>query len=431
MPELKLGYNGPEYYRWYDFCKKMFASYADMLGARDGYFGAAEKAFVMELQRRLNLNGARLVIDGIFGDRTAAIVGYRWTGTTTPPVVQPRRKIWIFTYPGSGANWDQGPSFDLGNRCKDVLKLNHQPVYFQKGGYLGFMGGDATFSYDDVIWDQCKSKEYLLDHNTDAQEALRLARQICIQKEWHEENLTDDQLQWIASQLEYEEHDSGYSQSADGVEEMMEYLYGDPGYIHPGDTSQTPSTGKYRLLRHCVKLLVQFGNPSTKDTGIARKVRSAWVYRKVRNVNYETDFYAKVPLSDDIRPPMYRIIVKANMSLPFFVHVIRLGARIIPQWMGVLGGVFGPFAQIMVAGMAGINLGLPLFGQLFGMAGSHEDQKVDDQIYNLLIPTGVITNFNDLIALIGALPGLNDHGRYPFDPVMMEQAYQHIAGFRR
>lgn len=451
MPSLQIKSSGAEVFRFYDFFAGTVnrvgyaASYAFLLGKRDGYFGLDEERFVKELQRRLNASGVSgIVIDGIFGDRTAAAVGYRWTGTTTPPVVTKRRKIWIYSCPGSGANWDQGPSFDLGVRCKDVLNLNHQPVYFQKGGYLGFLGGDPSFSYNEVTWDQYKSIEALMDMNADVQEALRKAEAYCASNSWNPDDVTDSQLRQIANTLEYEQQASGYSQSAEGLEAACEMIYGDGDFIHPGNPNQdTPSgPGKYRLLRHCLKLVVQFGNPSTAGSGIARKVRSSWLANKIRNVNYDNDFYAVVPQSDKIRPAFYAIIVEAEMELPFFVHVLRVSIPIISAWAAVaipivgpmLGG-FGPMMQLalgMITGAQGLGNN-PLLGGLLGQAGSNRDTKVDADIIALLTPTGLLSieQVMGLIGLVAALPGLEAHGRYPFDPVMMDRAYAHIAGFRR
>ena len=45
--------------------------------------------------------------------------------------------------------------------------------------------------------------------------------------------------------------------------------------------------------------------------------------------------------------------------------------------------------------------------------------------------TGLIKNVGGLIQLVGALPGLQAHGGYEFDPVQMNRAYDVIAGFRR
>lgn len=423
MPELKKGYQGPLYYPWYDWAVRYAPSYSFLLGSRDGYFGDGEASFVREMQRR-----AGIVIDGKFGDRTAAAVNYKWPGTSAPPVVQKRRKIWLYSSPGSGADYWWGPSFELGERCKNILHINHQPVKFDKGGYLGALGGDPTFSYVEVTWSQCRSLEWLLDNNPDAQEAMRLAEQTCIQKQWQIETLNDSQLIEIARLLEFEFHASGYSQSADGLEDALEYLLGDPGFIHPGDKAQTLSKGKYRLLRHCLKLVVQFGNPSTKNTGIARKVRPLWLDAKIRNVNKPNDFYAVVPAIDGIRPAFYAVIIQAEMELPFFVHILRVSVPIIMSYIPILG-FFGPLGQIAVAGMSGLNAGLPLFGSLFGMAGSQKDTKVDQDLINLLSPTGILQNIPGLIGLIGALPGLQAHGEY--GPIDVDTAYGHIAGFRR
>lgn len=433
MPELKKGYNGLEYYPWYDWAKKYASSYAFLLGPRDGYFGAAEDAFVREMQRRLG----NVVIDGVFGQQMAQATGYKWADGSVV-VAQKRRKIWIYTFPGSGADYWWGPSHELGEKCRQILRLNHQPVKFEKGGYLGALGGNSKFSYDEVIWDQCKSLEWLLDNNADAQEAMRLAYQYMAAHGWREAELTDQQLIEIASQLEFEFHLSGYSQSADGGEESAEYLFGDPGYIHPGDKSQTPSIGKYMLLRHCLKLVVQFGNPSTDGTGIARKVRSRWLHNKIRNVNKKDDFYAVVPKSDKIRPAFYAIIVKAEMELPFGVHVLRIALPIVMEWASLLlpmlkpliGG-FGPLVQLGIGAISGLQ-GLaasPILGGLMGQAQSEKDKKVDQDIIDILKPTGLLANIPGLIGLLAALPGLQSHGQY--GPADVDVAYNHIAGFRR
>lgn len=409
MTELKLGSNGTEVGRFYDYFTKYSSSYAFLLGKRDLYYGNDEATFTKELQRRLGTP-----ITGRFGDLEASRTGYRWTGTTTPPKAPPYRPIWIYTAPGSGADWWLGPSFDLGERCKKDLHFNHQPLAFTKGGYLGLMGGDATFSYVDVTYDQYKSLEYNLDHCPD---------------------LNDPNVEfWF----------SGYSQSADGMEDALEILFGDGGFVIP-KTGEVCGPGKYRHLRNRINGLVQFGNPSTKGTGIARKVRPAWLNALVRNINYDNDFYAVA--TDNIRPAMYAIIIEAEMELPFFVHVLRLAARIIPEWLtlgsgimggGLLGGLlgggagggpFGQLGQLVIGGMTGLG-GNPAFGQMLGMAGGAGDAKVDEDLYNLLKPTGVLSNIPGLIQLVAALPGLQAHGGYPFDPVMMNRAYDVIAAFR-
>ena len=411
MPELKKGYQGPLYNPWYDWAKKYASSYAFLLGNRDGYFGAQEEAFVRELQRRLHI-----VIDGKFGDRTAAAAGYKWPGQTLPPVVKPRRKIWMWTNPGSGANEFQGPSFQLGERVKNILNLNHQPVHSALGGYLGFMGGPADLSYVEVTWDQYKSIEWLLDNNEDFQEAFRI----------RQANPT--------AAVEFEGWFSGYSQKADGLEDALEMLFGDGGFVHPGDPTQTPAApGKYRVLRDRINGVIQFGNPSTKGTGIARKVRPQWIYDLVTNINYPNDFYAVA--KDKIRPPFYAVIIKAEMELPFFVHVLRIAIPVITNNIPIIGGLLGPFATPLIAGMAGLNNLTPLLGGLMGSAfgggGTSGDDKADQEIIKMLTIMGLINSAPDLIQLVGALPGLQAHGGYEFDPVMMDRAYDVVAGFRR
>lgn len=387
---FKLGSNGPEIRAWQDWAYKNYASYANLIGTKDAYYGLGEKAFTTEMQRRLGLPQT-----GVFDVPTAQRVKY--AGVAPAPAYRP---IWIYTAPGSGADWWLGPSFDLGNRCKDVLHLNHQPLAFTKGGYLGLMGGDPGFSYNEVTYDQYKSLEYNLDHNPD---------------------LDNPNLElWF----------SGYSQSADGMEDALEVLFGDGGFVHPGDPTQTPSApGKYRHLRSRINGLVQFGNPSTKGAGIANKVRPPWLDALVRNVNYPNDFYAVAP--DEIRRSFYAIIVEADMSLPFFIHVLKIAGPVILQTIPILGGFLGPLAPLVIAGATGLNAFLPLLTGLIGQAQSAGDEEVDRKLIDMLSVTGLIKNIPGLIALVAALPGLQAHGGYPFDPVMMNRAYDFIASFRR
>lgn len=433
MSELKKGYSGAEYYPWYDWAKKYASSYAFLLGNRDGYFGDGEDAFVREMQRRLG----NVVIDGIFGQQMAVATGYKWSDGSIV-IGQKRRKIWIYTFPGSGADYWWGPSHELGVKCKDILNINHQPVSFQKGGYLGALGGDPKFSYVEVTWDQCKSLEWLLDNNADAQEAYFQAIKYMDSKGWSLSDLTDSRLAEIASTLEFEFHLSGYSQSADGGEDAAEWLFGDAGFVHPGDKNKTVSTGKYRILRHCLKRVVQFGNPSTKTTGIARKIRPQWLDNKIRNVNKKDDFYAVVPKSDTIRPAFYAIIIQSELELPFGVHVLRIALPIVMKWAStllpflapLLGG-FGPMVQMAIGAIGGLQ-GLaasPVLGGLANQAGSDRDKAVDDEIIRILSPMGLLSSIPALTGLLGALPGLQSHGQY--GPVDVDHAFDHIAGFRR
>jgi hypothetical protein len=326
----------------------------------------------------------------------------RALGAIAQPVPAPvaaRRKIWVFTAPGSGANWDQGPSFDFGERCRNELHLNHQPLSFQKGGYLGFLGGDPGFSYNEVTYDEYKSLEHCLDACPD---------------------ISDPDVElWF----------SGYSQSADGMEDALEILFGDGGFIHPGDPTHTPAPpGKYKHLRSRINGLVQFGNPSTRSTGIANKVRPPWLDALVRNVNYDNDFYAVAP--DAIRRNFYAIIVEADMSLPFFVHVLKVAGPVIMGYAPFLG----PFAPLALAAMTGLTILTPLLSGLMGQAQGGAlpgDEELDRKLTEMLSVTGLVSNLPGLIGLIAALPGLSAHGQYPFDPVMMDKAFAYVADFRR
>lgn len=366
---------GGEITPWGRWFASKYKSYAAPV---DGYFGNQERDAVKELQRRLGLP-----ITGIFDQLTAAKSGY---GGAKPPAAH--RPIWFYSAPGSGASWNVGPSFEVGQRCQDVLGINHQPVGFPMGGYLGLMGGDPSFSYNEVI----------------AAEGIELERLIASCPDLNDPNVEF----WF----------SGYSQSADGMEDALVRLFGDGG--------------RFAHLRPRINGVIQFGNPSKTGTGIARKLRPPWLLQKVHNLNHPNDFYAEAP--DNIRPPMYRIICEAEMELPFFVHVLRLAARIIPDWLTFLpigsifgGGAFGPLAQLAIGGMTGLA-GNPLLGNMFGMAGRPGDTKVDDDLYNLLKPTGVLSNVTGLIGLVGALPGIQSHGDWgPF----VDPAFDVVARFRR
>jgi hypothetical protein len=384
---------------------------------------------------------------GVANAATQRALGAVEIAKPVQPVPVAHRKIHIFTAPGSGADWNIGPSFDLGemvgtdNRPGDQnrknLHINHQPLGFIKGGYLGALGGDPTFSYVEVTWDECRALREAIDSKNDVTEALRLAAAYCAEKDWNADSLTDAQLEEIGDHLELELWFSGYSQSADGMEDALEVLFGDGGFVHPGDPSKKPSSpGIFRILRGCINGVIQFGNPSKEGTGIARKTRPAWLARKIRNIFAENDFYAIVPTSDSIRPAFYAIIIEAEMELPFFVHVLRVAVPIIMNYVPFLG-LFGPLGQLAVAAMAGLTTGTSLLSQFFGQANKSGDEKVDADLEKLLAPQGVLANIPGLIGLIGALPGLQRHGEYHLPMPEYggrtgpQAAYDIIAGFRR
>lgn len=402
---LKIGSSdakGDDVSHWQRWAVKNYSSYAFLLGAVDGYYGQSDAAFTREMQRRLGL-----VQDGVFGPVTASKVGY--AGARPTPA---RRPIWFYSCPGSGADYWLGPSFDVGQMVagtgwnephRQSLNLNHQPVSFAKGGYLGFLGGDPKFSYLEVIADQKASIRWLLQNNPDRDSpAVEL---------------------WF----------SGYSQSADGLCDAILDLFGD--------------NGEFKHLRGRINGLICFGNPATQGTGIARKVYPDWLNRLTFNINTTDDFYAVA--KDDIRPAFYAEIIKAEMELPFFVHMLRIAVPIVMQWAAVflpflapLIGGFGPMVQMglgMISGLQGLGNNA-LLGGLMGQAGSGQDIATTKRIEEILSPTGVLQNIPGLIQLIAALPGLASHGAYhatmPPRPEFGHRtgtqfAYDHIANFKR
>src|SRR6185437_3433632 len=88
----------------------------------------------------------------------------------------PHRPIWCYSAPGSGVPWNVGPPFDLGEWCKLVLDLNHQPVGYPIGGYMGLMGGDPKYSYNDIIGFEAAELGRLLGLNPDVQAAMAKRR---------------------------------------------------------------------------------------------------------------------------------------------------------------------------------------------------------------------------------------------------------------
>lgn len=383
MLELRPGSNdqntGGEVTHWQQWFKRYASSYAPPI---DGYYGSHDEAAVRILQGKLGI-----VVDGYFGDRTAAKVGYKPKGTSTVPYIEVRRPIWFYSAPGSGADWWFGPSFETGEYAKNVLKLNHQPIGFQKGGYLGFLGGDPKFSYNEVIEDLFQSLRSLLRLNPDVTKAMQ-ARAIN-----------------RAARVDVELHFSGYSQSAHGILEAVNRLFGDGG--------------EFELIRDRVNLVICFGNPATQKTGIADRVYPQWLNEKTRDLNMPKDFYAFAP--DEIRRAFFQIIVQAELELPFGVHVIRIALPIIMQWAStflpfltpLLGG-FGPAAQLgmgMITGLQGLGNN-PLVGGLMGQAGLSTDTETDKRIIALLTPMGLLGNIPALIQLMAALPGLQAHGDF-------------------
>lgn len=377
---------GDDVTHWYDWAFRYATSYNFLLGPRDGYYGSHEAAFTREMQRRLNAAGHSLVIDGIFGGRTAAAVKY----AGAKPVAA-RRPIWLYSCPGSGADFWLGPSHDLGQMVagsgfngpgRESLNFNHQPVSFAKGGYLGFLGGDPKLSYIDVIIDQRKSIEWLLRNNPDVGRAIEARRQ--------DRHAKVDVELWF----------SGYSQSADGMLEAILYLFGDGS--------------EFELIRDRINGLILFGNPATPVTGIARKTFPQWLNVLTHNINAKNDFYAFA--TDKIRPLFYEWFIQAETEIPFVVYsaqiVIPALLNLFMPFLGGLGGAAftGLFSTLTVNALsAQSGVGADLLGPIVGQIGG-TSQKPNPELIQLLSLQGLLTSFPDLIGLITALPGLQAHG---------------------
>lgn len=373
---------------WYDWARRYAAAYADLLGPRDGYYGSNEAAFVREMQRRLGQ-----VQDGVFGPVLAGMTGYGGA-----KVVQ-RRPIWLYSAPGSGADWWLGPSHDLGEMVagkrfngpgRESLHIIHQPVGYAKGGYMGLMGGDPRLSYLDVLTDQRRSLEWLLDNNPDLD--------------------SPDFEVWF----------SGYSQSADGMLEAVLALFGDGG--------------RFKALRSRINGLILFGNPATPGTGIARKSFPPWLNALTHNINVHDDFYAVA--EDRIRPLFYEWFVRAETELPFVVYTAQIVIPAILALIPTLGPLAGPFLPLLLAGQVGLSWLLPLFTQVIGGV-VNVSKPPNPELVELLSVKGLLTSLPDLLGLLIALPGLQAHGLYHL-PLRdfggrtgPQVGYDLIAGFRR
>lgn len=414
--QLTLGSSdakGDEVTHWQRWAVKYAESYAFLMGGVDGYYGNSDATFTREMQRRLGI-----VQDGIFGDRTAAKVGYRWPGTSAPPTVEDRRPIWLYSAPGSGAPFWLGPSHDLGQmvagrgfngRGRQSLRINHQPVGYPIGGYMGLMGGDPGLSYIDVIDAIVAELERLLWANPDVQRAMEARRR--------DQNATVDVELWL----------SGYSQSADGMREAVLRLFSDGG--------------PFAAIRDRINGLMLYGDPATPDTGIARKVFPDWLEEHVADINVKNDFYAVA--KDDVRPLFYEWFVRAETELPFVVYsaqiIIPALLNLISPFLGGLGG--GAFTGLMssltvnaIGGASGVGADVlaPVVGQL-----ATARSKPNPELIEFLSLRGILTNLPDLLALLVALPGLQAHGLYHLPlpdfggRTGPQVAYDAIAAYRR
>lgn len=405
---LKLGDANDTVLRWRQVMNAMFGGlYTRLMGplpVDTNQFGPRAREWQMEFERRTGQ-----LVDGVVSDQDLAYL----------KVVVPYRPIWFYTAPGSGAPWWVGPAFDTGEWVKAVLHLQHQPVGYPIGGYMGLMGGDPKYSYLDVIGMLDAELERLLDANPDVQRAIA-ARQA------DPRAVVDVEL-WF----------SAYSQSADGMKKAVARLFG------PG--------GKYALIRDRINGLILFGDPTRQKGrtkvgntpvgwGIARWIAPEWLEALTWSITVESpgapDFYAAC--DDEIRPLFYEWFVKADTELPFIIYtaqiIIPALLNLIAPFLGGLAGLSNPLAVPILSSASG--LGPDIVGSMLGgILGSHE--QPDPKLIEFLSIQGVLTNLPGLIKLLMALPGVAAHGDY-YSPRAefggrggVQVACDIVAGFRR
>lgn len=409
---LQLDDTGDLVAKWRHVMAAMFAGYTKTLGPLDpgSVFGARAQAWQQEYERRTGQP-----VDGIVSDADLAAL----------KIVVPHRPIWFYSAPGSGAPWSIGPMFDVGEWARQVLNINHQPVGYPIGGYMGLMGGDPSNSYIDIITDLDRELERLLDLNPDVQAAMA--------------GRAADPHAPVPLELWF----GAYSQSADGIKCAVNRLFGDG----TGPTAEGPPTGqpgKYAVLRDRINGLLLVGDPARQPGqtkvgntpvgwGISRKIFPAWINALTWSITNETptpDFYAAC--DDEIRPLFYEWFVKAKSSLGFMVYC---GQIIIPALLGLvtpflgggsgggglLGGLLGGLggtggggltnvlAAPVLAGAAGMPVGA-VSSLLGAVTGSNE--APDPKLIQFLSVQGILTNLPGLLKLLADLPGIAVHGDY-------------------
>lgn len=330
----------------------------------------------------------------------------------TLKVVVPYRPIWCYSAPGSGVPWNVGPPFDLGEKCKLILHLNHQPVGYPIGGYMGLMGGDPTYSYNDIIGFLAAELERLLSLNPDVQKAL-------IARSANPKAAVDIEL-WLFC----------YSQSADGMKRAVQRLFG--------------AGGRFELIRDRINGIIAWGDPSKPVTGIARLVYQPadWITALTHSITNESptpDFYAEA--TDAIRPLFYEWIVQAATSMSFIVYsakvVIPAMLDLIAPFLSAMPGLTGlssPLAVPILAGASGLAPGL-LSSLIGGVMGSNE--QPDPKLIQFLSVQGILTNLPALLGLLAATPGIGVHGDYyapkpEFNGMSgFDVGYNVVASFRR
>lgn len=390
---------GDEVTHWQKWAKKYAPAYGDLMGPVDGYYGNSDAAFTREMQRRLGLPQT-----GWFDAQTAARVGYKGRSDGPAPATRVLDTHYLSS-PGSGADYWVGPSHTVGEWLKNDFGVQHWPLGYPKGGYLGLMGGDPTFSYLDVIGFEDKEFErrirvdilakylgYVPAGRITAEQVAKLPRLFRL----------------LAS---------GYSQSADGILRAILRLFGDGG--------------DFELLRPFLKGVLTFGNPARqagvlkngrnpKGSGIAGIVLPPWLAALVYDVITEgptgPDFYACC--TNAIAREAYQVVVQAETSVPFLVYCVKIAVPAIVNIAApFLAGL--PFGQLLgnflVPGILATQAQMPL-GQVTNLLGAAGGQYTNVEPPPALIQrlsiAGLLQSLPELIGLLIALPGIQTHGEY-------------------
>jgi hypothetical protein len=403
---LKIGDKGPTVLKWRQVMNAMFGGlYTRLHGplpVNTDEFGPRAALWQQEYQVRTKQAATLAVASGVVSDQDLLDLH----------VVFPHRPIWAYSAPGSGAPWWVGPPFDIGEWAKNVLHINHQPVGYPIGGYMGLMGGDPGNSYLDIYNLYEAEQLRLLRANPDVQEALA-------------KRAVDPHAN-LAGLLEL--WFLGYSQSGDFMVRFVAKHFGDGG--------------EFASIRDRINGLLICGNPARQPGqtkvgntpvgwGIARDIYPAWLNAITWSITVETpspDFYAAC--DDEIRPLFYDWFIRANTSLGFMVYC---GQIIIPALLnlvapflsgtggggGLLGGLLGGggtgglLTNPLVGGILSAQSGAPtsfISSLLGGITGSGEPP--DPALIQFLSVKGILTNLPGLLKLLADLPGIGAHGDY-------------------
>jgi hypothetical protein len=333
--------------------------------------------------------------------------------------------------PGSGADWWVGPSFEVG-KFLEGRGVQHWPLGYPKGGYLGLMGGDSAQSYVDTIALEDREHERRIREDVLPRYGIRLAPG---------EAVTDEHVARLPAAFKLIA--SGYSQSADGIIKSVARLFGDGGI--------------FAKLRRYLKAILVFGNPARqggttrygrtpKGSGISGYVAPAWLAALIVDVVTESpmapDFYACC--TSKIARMAYEVIIHAETDVPFVVYLAKIAIPAILKLLsggllggssgGLLGGLGGGLGGLLGGSSGGLLGGLlggggvssaaaiPVLSMASGMSGSALTPLVGmalgggdeppQELLDMLSIQGLLTNLPELIALLLALPGIQTHGEY-------------------